>query len=99
MLEQCADLFEQMGKQRLATSLRANIEGKDPLVTPGGFKPRREVQMYQLHWSAADRKEGLAVIVAAVEQRRSTSATAQRGLGGFVQAWQEFAQYQAESPE
>lgn len=84
---------------RLATKLQANIEGKDPLATPEGFKPQREVQMYQLHWSAADRIEGLAAIVTAVEQRRSTSATSQRGLGGFVQAWQEFAQYQTRSPE
>lgn len=90
MLDQCAELFEQQGEQALADRLRQTRKGQ-PLATPQGHKGSELSAMYILDLSHDERQSGLALIHSAVATGLRTEATRQRGLGGFVEAWTEYA--------
>ena len=94
MLEQCADLMAQLQRADLQALLEAALE-QPPLPMPPDHRGSAAVQMYQLQLTRPQREALLAAVAEAQHKGLTTSQTAQRGLGGFVQAWQEFVSYEA----
>lgn len=90
MLDQCAELFELQDEQALADRLR-QIRKSEPLATPPDHKGSELSAMYVLDLTHAERQRGLALIHSALAADLRTEATRQRGLGGFVEAWTEYA--------
>ena len=90
MLEQCVELFEQLDEPHLAGALRTAL-ASTPLPVPDDFRGPDTVRMYCLSLSNVQRDAGLAAIERAVREGVTSSQTRSRGLGGFVEAWREFA--------
>ena len=90
MLGQCVELFEHLGEELLAEALREALAG-DPLPVPQGFKGPDSVYMYRLSLTAMQREACVAAIERAVQSGVTSSQTRARGLGGFLEAWREYA--------
>jgi len=90
MLEQCIELFEQQGETALSAALRAALQ-QPPLAVPADHRGHAATQMFHLALPAAARQRALVVVQRAAAAGRTTSGTAARGLGGFVEAWREYA--------
>lgn len=85
MLEQCQALFLNAHADDLAQILAVALQG-EPLPTPTDFRGPAEVRMYHLDMPVSDRQRALQVVTSAAAERQGP----QRGLGGFVEAWQEY---------
>jgi hypothetical protein len=92
MLEQCIDLLGQLHEQALQEMLVDALKNP-PLEMPADHTGPEASQMFCLAVPASVRREFLRAISHASAAGLSTAATQQRGLGGFVEAWQEYAQY------
>lgn len=93
MLEQCVDLLRQMQEEQLAECLRAALRSS-PLPVPEDHLGPAATHMFAVQLSVTDGKRMLGAMQHAEQQGLSTSATAGRGLGGFVAAWTEYVQAQ-----
>jgi hypothetical protein len=93
MLEQCVDLLEQLEKPHLH-GLLSEAMHTTPLAVPADHKGALATQMFKLSLSKNQRLEILTAIESAVEGGLATQHTANRGLGGFIQAWQEYVHYE-----
>ncbi|MEE4281203.1 MAG: hypothetical protein V2I41_04625 [Pseudomonadales bacterium] len=93
MLEQCVDLLRQMQEQQLAGYLQAALRSP-PLPVPEDHFGPDATRMFAVQLSIADGKRMLEAMQHAEQQGLYTSATAGRGLGGFVAAWAEYGQAQ-----
>lgn len=91
LLEQTQELAGQADSS-IVPLLEATLQGT-PLPKPLDQKEARATDMFTLTWSPRQ----VAVVVELVSSARArgttTSATRLRGLGGFVEAWQEYATY------
>lgn len=88
MLEQCAELFRRSDCAELADLLTLALE-RSPLERPLDHKGPPATYMYHLQLSNAQRQQALRVVQRAAEHGQTLAG---RGLGGFVEAWQEYAQ-------
>ena len=95
MLEQCIDLFEQLERNDLSALLRHAVEG-EPLATPADHKGPAATQVLRVELDVRVRAEMLSAIADAHQRGLTTPHTVKRGLGGFVEAWQEYAAYEAD---
>ena len=93
MLEQCIDLLTQLEKPHLQ-ELLADALGTLPLAFPADHTGPPATQMFQLSLSKMQRLHVFSAIEQAAEQGLWTQHTRDRGLGGFVQAWQEYVHYE-----
>ncbi len=93
MLEQCADLMAQLQRHDLQALLEAALM-QPPLPVPQGHRGPPATHMYKLQLNQSQRQAVLSAVEEAQRKGLATSQTAQRGLGGFVQAWQEFVVYE-----
>jgi len=93
MLEQSIDLLGQLDELALQQLLRGALQGT-PLRTPTDHTGHAATQMFRLCVPSAQRQEILRAIRAASERGMTTQDTAHRGLGGFVEAWREYACYE-----
>lgn len=94
MLEQCVDLFEQLEEPALVAKLTRVMQGQ-PLDTPPDHAGGRDVAMFRLDLSKAETLQAAAAVRRAIAEGLTTPATQGRGLGGFLEAWQEYAAYRA----
>lgn len=90
MLEQCRELFLHAERPDLADAM-AQAQRQAPLEVPADFQGPPITRMYALSLTPSQRLEALACVEAAVAADYRTSATQKRGLGGFLEAWREFA--------
>ncbi len=87
MLEQSAGLFVAMGEPDLGAVLdSANLEG--PLAKPADHSGPPATDMFRLDLPHDVRLRALALVEQAVREGRTAGG---RGLGGFVEAWREYA--------
>ena len=93
MLEQCCHLLAQLDEPSLKLVLEQGSNG-EPLLTPQDHVGTAATQMFRLQLSMDNRQRLLAAIQAANECELTTPQTQTRGLGGFVQAWQEYAGFE-----
>lgn len=93
MLEQCIDLLRQMQEEQLAGCLQRVLQ-TSPLPVPEDHRGPDATRMFAVQLKVADGKRVLAALQRAEQLGLSTSATAERGLGGFVAAWTEYVQAQ-----
>ena len=91
MLEQTQALL----KPALAAELAA-VLGTQPVTKPRDHRGGAATDMFVLELPAQRRSAVAAAVRQAKLAGRITPATAARGLGGFVEAWQEYADW---SPE
>ena len=75
-----------------ADSLRRALAGT-PLSKPVGHKGGDVTDMLELRMNAAEVEAVVDVVCQAAAGREETSGTRGRGLGGFVEAWQEYRQF------
>lgn len=92
MLEQCIDVFETLQEGELAAQLEQALTGA-PLAVPADHKNHPATHMFQLNLPAPSRIAAFTAIETAIAQGVVTPQTRSRGLGGFAEAWQEYADY------
>jgi hypothetical protein len=92
MLEQCRELFQQQDEVALTALLDQALQGS-PLMMPDDHHGHPATQMYYLDMPSPQRAAALAAVQRAVGDGLTTRGTAGRGLGGFVEAWQEYVEY------
>lgn len=86
MLEQTLEL---VAEQETAAVLRAALASA-PLQKPPDHRGGPATDMYVLHLGGPQLEAIVALVQAARATGTVTSATTQRGLGGFVEAWNEY---------
>jgi len=90
MLEQSIELLG--AEPRLVDAIgRAFV--KSPLAKPVDHHGGPPTDMFVLSLTACEAKEVASAINAAIDAGRTTRATRSRGLGGFREAWREYASY------
>jgi len=92
MLEQCVDLLGQLCECALQDVLLRALDAQ-PLEMPVDHTGPASTQMFRLTCPATLRDEFLRAISQASERGLATTDTRERGLGGFVEAWREYADY------
>ncbi len=85
------DVFHQLGAPELAEHL-AGAKSQAPLAVPVDFKGADATLMYRLSLAPELRQQGLNLMQQAVEKQLRTPLTQNRGLGGFVEVWREYAE-------
>ena len=93
MLDQCIELLQLQQRDDLAALLMRGIEA-EPLARPADHKGPAAVHMHRLELTLRVRAEICEAIEQADASGLRTEQTAERGLGGFVEAWREFAMYE-----
>ena len=88
MLEQTSELLDEP----LAAAVRAPLGG-EPLSKPADHSGGSATDMFVLRLGVSSRLEVLRAVSEACASGATTSGTAGRGLGGFVEAWQEYASW------
>jgi len=76
----------------LAEQLGAALAGR-PIAKPEDHRGSNATDMFVLELSVASRLDILSVIESAQRAGLTTSATVGRGLGGFLEAWREYAHW------
>jgi hypothetical protein len=99
MLEQTAQLLHAAGATRAAARLDTVLESERPLPKPSDHRGGAATDMFVLALDGADLDAVLAALDAAIAADVRTDATRERGLGGFLEAWQEYRRWQATSTD
>lgn len=94
MLSQCAEIFEQVAATELANEMRAALT-QPAIPAPDDFKGGSKAQMFRLQLSVSECCAAVAAVRTAQRLKITSLATQARGLGGFEEAWREYAQWQA----
>ncbi len=95
MLEQCIDLFEQLERAELSALLK-DAAASEPLQTPADHTGPPASQVLHVDLDREVREAMLSAIQDAYARGMTTRQTERRGLGGFVEAWREYAAYEPE---
>jgi hypothetical protein len=90
MLEQSIELL--IGEARLAARLATVLRGA-PLEKPKDHRGSALTDMFAVTLSVAEARAIDRAVAGAVDAGRTTTATQSRGLGGFREAWHEYALY------
>jgi limonene-1,2-epoxide hydrolase len=90
MLEQSVELL--VDEPRLAHALGRLLE-TSPIEKPSDHRGGAATDMFVVSLSARDARAIVASIGTAIDDGRTTTATRARGLGGFREAWREYAAY------
>ncbi len=93
MLEQTLELLEQEAQSEVARVFLEQTLGAEPLCKPADHRGGPLTDMFRLSLAATDAAAILDDVTRASAAGRRTTATAGRGLGGFVEAWSELARY------
>ena len=96
MLEQTLELLEQEPRCRVSRAFLEQTLGGEPLSKPTDHRGGPLTDMFRLSLAATDAAAVLDAVTRASAAGRRTTATAGRGLGGFVEAWSELAHYLVE---
>ena len=98
MLEESKQLFDAAGANDIAQQL-ADALGKPPLPLPDGHNGSPLAQMFVLDMPSGQRARAADLMAHLVARKVRTARTAERGLGGFAEAWQEFAARRGEDTD
>lgn len=99
LLEQTRELLAGEGEAGLAGTLDKVMSG-DPLPKPRDHKGGPATDMFVMTLADAEIRLVLRAVSSAAGERRTTAATRERGLGGFVEAWTEYLRWkQRGAPE
>jgi len=90
MLEQSMELL--VGEPQLTAALGRALVAP-PLAKPVDHRGGAGTDMFVLSLSVYEASEIASAIDAAIDGGRTTAATRTRGLGGFREAWREYANY------
>jgi len=90
MLEQTIELLES--EPELAATLARTLEGTE-IEKPSDHLGGAQTDMFEVTLSPGDARTLVRVIEESVRHGRTTASTRARGLGGFREAWQEYATY------
>jgi hypothetical protein len=90
MLEQCLELLA--ADLRLREALERALRGA-PLDKPSDHRGGAHTDMFEVTLAPDDAREIHRLIGDAVRGGRTTTQTRPRGLGGFEEAWREYAAY------
>jgi limonene-1,2-epoxide hydrolase len=93
MLEQTLELLSE---DDVAVILRAALTSQ-ALAKPADHRGGEATNMYRLALSPAQRETIAGLVRLARDAEAETSKTTGRGLGGFVEAWDEYLHWQEES--
>jgi hypothetical protein len=96
MLEQTAQLLHAAGATRAAEPLEAVLERERPLPKPADHRGGVATDMFVLALDGTELSAVVAAVAAAIAADVRTDATRERGLGGFLEAWQEYQRWQAD---
>jgi len=97
MLEQTRELLLAGGHTAEAAILRASLEA-DAIAKPEDHRGGRDTDMFELRLQAGEVHAIARLVADAVRSGRTTRATAARGLGGFVEAWEEYRRWIDRTP-
>ena len=92
MLEQCIDLMAQLERAELSRLLLEAV-AQTPIEVPSDHKGPDATRVVPLLLSPGERLEILEAVIDADRRGLRTPQTARRGLGGFIEAWREYAEY------
>jgi hypothetical protein len=95
MIEQTLEL---LGDADPAPALRAALDGM-PLEKPSDHRGGGPTDMFLLALSLDQVRSIRAAVAAAAAAGQTTSATRSRGLGGFIEAWDEFQRHLIRQPD
>ena len=90
MLEQTRELLERAEANELASKIGSSLGGP-PLPKPRDHKAGRATDMFELELEHPDARAVLRWMRHAIEQDWRSAGTRTRGLGGFAEAWLEYA--------
>lgn len=90
MLRETSTLLNDADKHTLAQALGAALDNS-ALTKPEGHLGPVATDMFQLSLTHTERVQVLAVVQNASARKAVTSEG--RGMGGFVEAWQEYADW------
>ncbi len=93
MLEQCIDLLGQLERAELSRPLLHAV-AQAPLEVPADHKGSDATRVFPLLLTPRERADILQAILDAERLGLRTPQTAKRGLGGFIEAWREYAEYE-----
>ncbi len=89
LLEQTRELIQD---QALAAALQSVLAG-DPVPKPVDHRGGPASDMFVTRFTRGQARALADAVERAQQRGRTTSATAQRGLGGFVEAWRELERF------
>ena len=95
MLSQCAEIFDQVAATELTNEIRSALT-QSAIPAPDDFKGGSKAQMFRLQLSMSECCAAVAAVRTAQRLNLTSHDTQARGLGGFEEAWLEYAQWQAE---
>ena len=98
MLEQTLELVDSTaspGAQSLAQRL-AQVLRQTPVAKPADHTGESATDMLVLAWSIDEVVAMVDLVKLAMAEARTSVATRQRGRGGFVEAWGEYARHLAQ---
>jgi hypothetical protein len=95
MIEQTLEL---LGDADAAAALRAVLGGA-PLEKPSDHRGGMATDMFVLALSLGQVRAISEAVQGAVASGQTTSGTRTRGLGGFVEAWDEYQRHLARRPD
>ncbi|NIV22844.1 MAG: hypothetical protein GWN51_04180, partial [Gemmatimonadetes bacterium] len=81
--------IELAGETPVADAL-AGVLGSPPLEKPDDHRGGPATDMFVLELEAGTRRAVVDLVARARESGAATEATSDRGLGGFVEAWREY---------
>ena len=88
MLEQTAELTDPLLSQLLEAALTTT-----PLAKPVDHRGGPSTDMFELELSLDQTRSVAKSVAAALVEGRTSSATRERGLGGFREAWNDYLRY------
>ena len=96
MLEQTCELLEAEHAD-LSDALKMVLRNAEPLPKPADHRGDAATEMFRIALGASAGHRICTCVTAAAAAQLETSGTRGRGLGGFVEAWREYAEATPES--
>ena len=90
MIEQTIELLDELDRQALIEPLSRALKDR-PLEKPDDHKGGAGLDMHHLECGLPTRRAIASAMVDAKRLGLTTSGTRGRGLGGFAEAWREYA--------
>jgi hypothetical protein len=88
LLEQTCELLDD---SELKDVLHSVLRSGEPLAKPADHKGGVATDMFRIELGAAETHRICNCVAVAAAAQRETRGTRGRGLGGFVEAWREYA--------
>ena len=93
LLEQTCELLDDDDSELsdVLRNLHRVLQSSEPLTKPADHKGGMATDMFRIELGAAEIHRVCDCVAAAAAAQRETRGTRGRGLGGFVEAWRDYA--------